>query len=540
MNVNAYAEKLSFYTDKFTNIFVIAGELLGLLICFFLVLHTLRLSVKRLGKTARFAPYNPQFERAQNLAKWTLFVLFVICGIALGAWDITLIVQNHDIWRYTVNLVTTSLPLTFWIELGFGLVWTLGIILITYFVLWLVERLLSFWQKQLKNIKLGRISPHQIEKLFTSINKTLRNAIYLFALVLAMRMLMLPPLIEETIYVIFRIYLILAVGRLLVKFVPDIVDTLDALSEKYIRVVNLNEFYTQVQGLIPLLRRSLEYMIYVQAATLALMQIRWLASFVPYGLILIQLIAIFFLSRVLVEIFNWLIEKFMLADADLSEGQQQQRLTFAPLIKSIARYATYVGAGLFMLRALNVNIMPIVTAIGGIGLIVGLAAQPVLSDLVSGMFILFENLYMVGDQIQVGEARGRVEAIEVRTTHIRGEDGRVYMLRNGQIGQVINYSRGYSYAVVSLTVDREADLDTVYETVQTIGRQLASTNKTVLAPTEIEGIQEVGPDGVQIRVVTKTKPGHNEKVARELRARIKKSFMADLPAQQTVTKVLVK
>jgi len=357
---------------------------------------------------------------------------------------------------------------------------------------------------------------------------------------LAMQMLMLPAIIVETTFVILQIYLVLAAGRLLVQFVPELVETLDALSQKYIRVVNLNEFYTQVQGLVPLLRRSLEYMIYVQAATLALMQIRWLADFVPYGMILIQLIAIFFLSRVLVEIFNWLIDKLMLGEGDLAEGLHQQRLTFAPLIKSIARYGTYVGAGLFMLRALHVNITPIVTAIGGLGLIVGLAAQPVLNDLVSGMFILFENLYMVGDQIQVGEARGRVEAIDVRTTHIRGEDGRIYMLRNGQIGQVINYSRGYSYAVVSLTVDNDADLGGVYEKVHAIGQQLAATNKTVLSPTEVEGIQEVGPDGVKLRIVTKTKPGHSEKVARDLRARIKKSFANETVEFATVTKVMVK
>jgi len=114
------------------------------------------------------------------------------------------------------------------------------------------------------------------------------------------------------------------------------------------------------------------------------------------------------------------------------------------------------------------------------------------------------------------------------------------MLRNGQIGQVINYSRGYSYAVVSLTVDNDADLAGVYQTVHTIGQQLAMANKTVLSPTEVEGIQEVGPDGVKLRIVTKTKAGHNEKVARDLRARIKKTFGGETVALPTVSKVMVK
>ncbi|MCX6046703.1 MAG: mechanosensitive ion channel family protein [Chloroflexi bacterium] len=531
---------MDIYTEKFTNIFVILGELLALLVLFFLVMHLLRVNAKRLAQTSHFSSYYGHFEQAQNLVKWVLFVLFAMCGIALAAWDITLLVQNQNVWDYTLRLVTTILPLGFWIELGVNLGRILVNILVTYFMLKIVDRALSYFQAEAKQAELLRIETTTIEALFAKLSKIIKYTIYLFALVLAMRMLPLPSVIDQTASIVLKIYLILAVGRLLVLLVPDILDTLDALSKKYIRVINLDEFYNQAHTLIPLLKRSLEYMIYVQVATLALIKIPWMVTLFPYGAILLQWIAIFFLSRVLVEIFNWLIDKFMLGNDELSEGQQQQRLTFAPLIKSIARYATYFGAGLFLLRALNVNITPIVTAIGGVGLIVGLAAQPVLNDLVSGMFILFENLYMVGDQIEVSGARGIVEAIDVRTTHIRGEDGRIYMLRNGQIGQVINYSRNYSYAVVSLTVDNEADLDGVYATVHTIGQQLASTNKTVLSPTEIEGIQEVGPDGVKLRIVTKTKPGHSEKVARDLRARIKKSFAGETQVLPTVTRVLVK
>ena len=531
---------MELYTGKFTNIFVILGELFALLVLFFLVMHTLRVNVKRLGQTAQFSHYNTHFEQAQNLVKWVLFVLFAICGIALAAWDIMLMMQDQNVWQYTVNLVTTSIPLSFWIELGVRLLWILGIILVTYFALRLAERNLVSLQDEAKSTEFIRMDAANIEALFAKISKILKNSIHLFALLLALRMLPLPAVIGETTSVILKVYLILAIGRLLVHFVPDILESLDALSKKYIRIVNLDDFYTHAQGLIPLLKRSLEYMIYVQATTIIIMQIPGLATILPYSETIVELIAIFFFSRVLVEIFNWLIEKVMLGNTELTDGQQQQRLTFAPLIRSIARYATYFGAGLFILRALDVNITPIVTALGGVGLIVGLAAQPVLNDLVSGMFILFENLYMVGDQIEVSGARGTVETIEVRTTHIRGEDGRIYMLRNGQIGQVINYSRGYSYAVVSLTVDNDADLAGVYQTVHTIGQQLAMANKTVLSPTEVEGIQEVGPDGVKLRIITKTKPGHNEKVARDLRARIKKTFGGETVALPTVSKVMVK
>lgn len=531
---------MDIYTDKFTNIFVILGELLALLVLFFLVMHMLRVNAKRLAQTSHFSSYYVHFEQAQNLVKWVFFVLFAMCGIALAAWDITLMVQNQNVWDYTVRLITTILPLSFWIELGLNLLRIMGIILVTYFALRLLDWAVAYFLEEAKQAELLRIETTTIEVLFAKINHIIRNAIYIFALVLAMQMLPLPPMIGETTSILLTVYLVLAVGRLLVQFVPDILDTFDALSKKYIRVINLDDFYIQAHTLISLLKRSLEYMIYVQAATLILMKIPWMTTWFPYGAILLQWIAIFFLSRVLVEIFNWLIDRFMLGNDELTEGQHQQRLTFAPLIRSMARYATYFGAGLFLLRALNVNITPIVTAIGGVGLIVGLAAQPVLNDLVSGMFILFENLYMVGDQIEVSGARGIVESIEVRTTHIRGEDGRIYMLRNGQIGQVINYSRNYSYAVVSLTVDNEVDLDGVYETVHTIGQQLAATNKTVLSPTEVEGIQEVGPDGVRLRIVTKTKPGHGEKVARDLRARIKKSFAGETQVLPTVTKVMVK
>ncbi len=211
---------MELYTGKFTNIFVILGELFALLVLFFLVMHTLRVNVKRLGQTTQFAHYNTYFEQAQNLVKWVLFVLFAICGIALAAWDIMLMMADENVWQFTVNMVTTSIPLSFWIELGVSLLWILGIILVTYFALRVVEHNLVLLQDEAKSTEFIRMDAANVEALFAKLSKILKNGIHLFALLLALRMLPLPAVIGETTAVILKVYLILAVGRLLVHFVP--------------------------------------------------------------------------------------------------------------------------------------------------------------------------------------------------------------------------------------------------------------------------------------------------------------------------------
>jgi small conductance mechanosensitive channel len=343
--------------------------------------------------------------------------------------------------------------------------------------------------------------------------------------------------VSDSLFLLLRVYLIISIGRLLVTAVAAIVDSLNELSQKYTSSANLQEFYDNLCGLIPLFKGTLEYIIYVSVATLAIMQVEFIAPFATYGPIAIQIIGVVFLSRVAVDLVNLIVDKMLLKRGNFSDVEWQQRLTMVPLFKSILKYAVYFTTLLFILRVLSINTAPILAAIGGVSIIIGLGAQSVINDMVSGIFILFENLYLVGDYIETSDARGYVEAIEIRTTHIRDPDGQLHILRNGEINEIINFSKEYTFAVVEIGVSYSSDLNQVYRLLGDIGQELQKANSNVLEATNVRGLENFGESELLIRTLTKVKPGTHRTVARHLRKRIKEVFDRegiDIPFPQRV------
>lgn len=143
--------------------------------------------------------------------------------------------------------------------------------------------------------------------------------------------------------------------------------------------------------------------------------------------------------------------------------------------------------------------------------------------------ILFENYYLVGDYIKAGKEEERVieetvEAIELRTTHIRHPDGQLQIIRNGEIGSIVNYSKHYSYAKVDVPVPSEGDLKQVYQLINKVGEHLQSQCSEVLEATQIEGLESFEADNLVIRTMTRVKPGKHLHVQRLLRSKLKTAF----------------
>src|SRR5207342_3255972 len=137
--------------------------------------------------------------------------------------------------------------------------------------------------------------------------------------------------------------------------------------------------------------------------------------------------------------------------------KSQKERTLVPLLHSTCQYVLYFGAGVAMLRALDVDTTPILAGAGILGLGVGLGAQSLVTDVVSGFFILFETQYLVGDYVQVGDAAGIVEEVSLRVTKIRDGKGKLYIIPNGQIKGVVSYSKGYVNAVVEVKMPSGSD-----------------------------------------------------------------------------------
>lgn len=507
----------------YTNLLVIGGGLFGLIVLFGLLVGLINLALRGLRQVPGVAQSDVITLLGRGLRGW-LLLFMLAAGVMLvvgGAW---LTIQGESILAVSRELLQQNVPAEFWPALGSGVLGTLIALVIGRILTTVISRVIPALRARTEQQPQIRADPANIVRFYDRLQRILVRSVWIGVAGVAASLLPLPPLISAVVFTILRIYLIITTGQLFVSIVTPLIDTLDHLSEQYVRSVSLDLFYDQLRGLVPLLSRTLEYIIYVTAATLAVQQIEVLAEFARYGTAIVQIIAIIFLSRVVIEIVNLLIERTLLVRGDLDDIEWQQRRTFGPLIKDALRYAIFFGAFLFALGAFGIDIGPILVAIGGLGLVVGLAAQPVLTDMISGVFILFENLYLVGDYIETNEARGTVESIDVRTTRIRDPDGQVHILRNGQIGDIVNYSKGYAFAAVFVTIAYEHDLERTFRVIRETGATLQVASADVLEATEVQGIEEFEEDAVRVRTITRVRPGTHLQVARDLRTRLHTAF----------------
>jgi small conductance mechanosensitive channel len=350
------------------------------------------------------------------------------------------------------------------------------------------------------------------------------GAIILFAWAAAL-LLGAPESLIHGLSTVLRVYLIIALSRLGVIVAVLVVQGADYLAQRYLVAETAGKIHEQLRSLKPLLIRSIEYIVYVSAASLVLLQLEVTARYAAYGPRAVELIGIFLMSRVFIAVINLLLDRLLLVRRDLDDYQWQQRLTLTPLIRSVCKYAVVFTAIIIGMSVCGINTTPILAGLGGAGIIIGLGAQPVINDFVSGLFILFENVYLVGDYVEIGNARGIVEGIDVRTTRVRGDPGgEIFVLRNGQINNVISFSKAYVYAVVDIGVDYEEDLSRMFALLEQIGRDHAAKDSGVIEPARVKGVQSFAQGHVVVRMVVKAKPGQHGPVGRQYRRMVKDAF----------------
>jgi small conductance mechanosensitive channel len=171
-------------------------------------------------------------------------------------------------------------------------------------------------------------------------------------------------------------------------------------------------------------------------------------------------------------------------------------------------------------NALDVALGPLIAATGVVGVALGFGAQSLVRDCINGVFILIEDQYGIGDVVDLGEAIGTVERISLRATVLRGADGAVWHVPNGEVVRVGNRSQLWSMAVVDVAVAYSADLVQVQALLDRVAREACSTaewSEDVLEEPTVLGVETLGVDGVTLRVRVKTKPGQQWVVERALR-----------------------
>ncbi|MEO0085986.1 MAG: mechanosensitive ion channel family protein [candidate division WOR-3 bacterium] len=225
---------------------------------------------------------------------------------------------------------------------------------------------------------------------------------------------------------------------------------------------------------------------------------------------------------------NWLISRAVRGLLRRKGLAHESRVrTLLPLTRSIVGYAVLFGALVLALRALGVDYTAILAGAGVVGLAVGFGAQTLVRDFISGFFLLYEGLIAAGDYVVVGDVAGEVERIGLRVTHVRGFNGALYVIPNGELTRFGNMNRGFMRAIV--TVDLAYEQDAV-KGLEIAGRAAEAWHREradiVLEPPSVQGIVNFGESGITVRVVVKVKPMQQWQAERELRLRLKQEFDA--------------
>ncbi len=215
------------------------------------------------------------------------------------------------------------------------------------------------------------------------------------------------------------------------------------------------------------------------------------------------------------------------AQADrAATGRRRQRLeALGAVLNSVLALLVWSAALLIILgNTFGINLTPFLAGAGVLGIALGFGAQDLVKDFVSGVFMLIEDQYGVGDVIDVGDATGVVEKISLRTTRLRDVNGTVWHFPNGEIRRVGNLSQEWSRALLDVSVGYGADVDEASQVILATAEAMAEEpryKRLFLARPEVWGVERVGVDGVAIRLVIKTVPGEQWAISRDLRGRIK-------------------
>jgi small conductance mechanosensitive channel len=207
-----------------------------------------------------------------------------------------------------------------------------------------------------------------------------------------------------------------------------------------------------------------------------------------------------------------------------SERRALRARTLGSLARSIVTAVIAAIAVVMILATFGYNVGPLLASAGIAGIALGFGAQNLVKDFLSGVMMLLEDQYGVGDVIDMGEATGTVEAVGLRVTRLRSVDGTVWYVRNGEVIRVGNSSQDWARAVIDIGVSYQADPARVRAILTEVSHELAEDlewGELILEEPEVWGVENLGVDSVVVRLVVKTKPLEQWRVARQLRERIK-------------------
>ena len=244
--------------------------------------------------------------------------------------------------------------------------------------------------------------------------------------------------------------------------------------------------------------------------------------------------AIVLISYVIYELIRTAIDRRVRMATRSGAGSQAKRLsTLLPLLQKFVSIVLLVMVALVILSSLGIEIGPLLAGAGVIGLAIGLGAQSLVTDIVAGIFFLIDDAFAVGDYVEMGQLRGTVESISIRSLKLRHHRGAVHTVPFGQMKSLTNYSRDWVIMKMEFRVHPDTDLGVVKKIVKRIGTDLLADpvlGPGFIEPLKSQGVRRIEDDALIIGVKFMSKPGEQFMIRKEAYQRIRDAFAAaDIP-----------
>jgi len=240
---------------------------------------------------------------------------------------------------------------------------------------------------------------------------------------------------------------------------------------------------------------------------------------------ILVLIAISLTNRLITPLVRVAIREQMSNEPEVEVKKRIDTLT--QVISRTIVLVVFVLAFVTVLPEFGVNAGPLIAGLGLVGLAVGFGSQNLVKDVINGMFILVENQYAVGDVVRVAGVKGTVEAMTMRNTTLRDDDGTLHIVPNSEIKIVSNLTRDWAQVALHVSVAYNEDSDKVVKLLNDVAQEVRNDpgfSEDIVADPQVPGIERVAGGEVDYLMLVKTRPGRQYAVTRELRRRIKECF----------------
>lgn len=242
--------------------------------------------------------------------------------------------------------------------------------------------------------------------------------------------------------------------------------------------------------------------------------------------IALVIVGAFILRWVLVNLITRITKGVVLSEEE-DQGRKKRLETLLRIFIVATTLAVWILAGLLILDQLGIAIGPFLAAAGIAGVAVGFGGQYIIRDLITGVFIILENQYRIGDVVTIDTITGTVEDITLRTTMMRDLDGVAHHIPHGTIQRVANHSKQFARVNLDIGVSYSSNLDKVIEVINRVGQELAEDpvwGQDVLEAPQFRRVQEFADSAIMMKVLGDVKPLRQWDVAGEFRRRLKRAF----------------